>query len=77
MHLFKKIIWFFEKSIYWFFVGLLDNRFAILNRELEKILLINNKNSVSEITSALNMDMATDANKFFFKIHLKKNVTLF
>ncbi len=69
---------FFEKNIYWFLLGLLDNSYAILEKELEKILLLENKNNTIELASALNMDRLTDANKFFFKLHLSKgDVTSF
>ena len=61
---------FFEKDTYWFLLGLLDNRYAILEKELEKISLLENKNSTVELANALNMNQLTDANKFFFKIHL-------
>ena len=61
---------YFEKNTYWFLLGLLDNRFAILEKELEKILLLENKNDVVAIANALNMNRLVDANKFFFKIQL-------
>ena len=64
---------FFEKNTYWFLLGLLDNRYAILEKELEKILLLENKNDTVELANVLNMNQLTDANKFFFKLHLSKN----
>ena len=74
----KKHNLFFEKNTYWFLLGLLDNRFAILEKELEKILLLENKNDTVELSNALNMNQFTDANKFFFKIHLSRgDVTSF
>ena len=74
----KRYSLFFEKNTYWFLLGLLDNRFAILEKELEKILLLENKNDTVELSNALNMNQFTDANKFFFKIHLSRgNVTSF
>ena len=69
----KKYDLFFEKNTYWFLLGLLDNRYAILEKELEKILLLENKNDTVELTSVLNMDRLTEANKFFFKIHLSRS----
>ena len=66
----KKNGLFFEKNTYWFLLGLLDNRYAILEKELEKILLLENKNNTTELAGALNMNQLTDANKFFFKLHL-------
>ena len=64
---------FFEKNTYWFLLGLLDNRYAILEKELEKILLLENKNDTVELANVLNMNRLTDANKFFFKLHLSKD----
>ena len=64
---------FFEKSTYWFLLGLLDNRYAIFEKELEKVLLLEGKNDTFELANALNMNRLTDANKFFFKIHLSGN----
>ena len=61
---------FFEKNTYWFLLGLLDNKYAILEKELEKILLLENKNNLVELAAALNMNRLADANKFFFKLHL-------
>ncbi len=60
----------FEKNIYWFLLDLLDNRFAILNKELDKILLLNNKNSMDGLLGALSSEQPGNANKFFFKISL-------
>lgn len=69
---------FFEKNTYWFLLSVLDNRFAILNKELEKILLLENKNDTIELANALNMEQLAEANKFFFKIHLSRgNITSF
>ena len=64
---------FFEKNTYWFLLGLLDNRYAILEKELEKILLLENKNDTVELANVLNMNRLTDASKFFFKLHLSKD----
>ncbi|MDC0232845.1 hypothetical protein OAJ95_02830 [Pelagibacteraceae bacterium] len=61
---------FFEKNTYWFLLGLIDNRYALLEKELEKILLLENKNNPVELASALNINRLADANKFFFKLHL-------
>ena len=63
----------FEKDAYWFLLGLLDNRFAVLWKELEKLILLENKNDTAELARALNMDRLADANKFFFKIHLSRS----
>ena len=66
----------FEKNTYWFLLDLLDNRFAILNKELEKILFLDNKNNTSEISHILSGERSTAANKFFFKIYLnRKDIT--
>ena len=61
----------FEKNVYWFLLDLLENRFAILSKELEKVLLLNNKNNMDELVSALSSEQSTNANKFFFKISLR------
>ena len=66
----KKYNLFFEKNTYWFLLSVLDNRFAILNKELEKILLLENKNDTVGLANVLNMERLAEANKFFFKIHL-------
>ena len=63
----------FEKSVYWFLLDLLDNRFAILNKELEKIILLNNKNNMDELVGALSSEQPTSANKFFFKINVRRD----
>ncbi len=68
----KKYSLSFEKNSYWFLLSLLDNRFAILEKEIEKILLLEKKNDTVELANALNMNRLTDANKFFFKIHLSR-----
>jgi hypothetical protein len=69
---------FFEKNTYWFLLDLLDSRYAILEKELEKILLLENKNNTLELANVLNMNRLTDANKFFFKLRLNKaDVTSF
>lgn len=60
----------FEKKAYWLLLDLLDNRFSILNKELDKILLLNNINNLDELAGALSSEQSTDANKFFFKIGL-------
>ncbi|MBD1147763.1 hypothetical protein IDH28_02900 [Pelagibacterales bacterium SAG-MED31] len=62
----------FDNEIYWLLLDLLDNRFAILINELEKILLLDNKNDAVSLSSALDMDRLTSASKFFFKIHLAR-----
>ena len=63
----------FENSVYWLLLDLLDNRYAILIKELEKVLLLNNKVDMLEIANVLNIGRSTDANKFFFKIHLSRS----
>ncbi len=74
----KKHGLFFEKNTYWFLLDLLDSRYAILEKELEKILLLENKNNTLELANVLNMNRLTDANKFFFKLRLNKaDVTSF
>ena len=62
-----------EKNIYWLLLDILDNNFAILKNELEKLLLLDNKNDILSIENAFNINQSTDANKFFFKIHLSKS----
>ena len=52
---------------------MLDNRFAILNKELEKVLLLNNENDMDELVDALSSEKSTNANKFFFKINLRRD----
>ena len=47
---------FFEKNTYWFLLGLLDNRFAILENELEKVLLLENKNDNENVSLTLTND---------------------
>ena len=59
-----------EKNTYWYLLDFLENRFSILSKELEKILLLNNKDDIDKITNTINSEASTDANKFFFKIHL-------
>ena len=61
-----------EKKTYWFLLELLDNKFAILIKELEKIILLENINDTISIVSALNMEKSAEANKFFFKIYLSR-----
>ena len=62
----------FEKNTYWFLLDLLDNRYSILNKELDKILLLNDKNDMGGLASALSSEQSTSANKFFFKINLSR-----
>ena len=45
-----------------------------MNKELEKVLLLNNINDLAELTSALNPEKSAEANKFYFKISLNKEV---
>ena len=61
-----------ESNVYWFLLDLLDNRFSILNKELDKALLLNNINDIAELTSALSPVRSAEANKFYFKINLNK-----
>ena len=61
-----------ENNVYWFLLDLLDNRFSLLNKELEKVLLLNNINDLAELTSALSPEKSAEANKFYFKINLNK-----
>jgi len=60
----------FEKSAYWLLLDLLDNRFSILNKELDKILLLNDMNNISDLIGALSSEQSESANKLFFKIGL-------
>ena len=61
-----------ESNVYWVLLDLLDNRFSLLNKELEKVLLLNNINDLAELTSALSPEKTAEANKFYFKINLSK-----
>ena len=72
----KKHGLFFENSVYWFLLDLLDNRFSILNNELDKVLLLNDVNDIFALTSALNPEKSAEANKFFFKISLSKETIM-
>ena len=61
-----------EKSTYWFLLEFLDNKFAMLIKELEKIILLEDINDTVAIASALSMEKSTEANKFFFKVYLSR-----
>ena len=61
-----------ENNVYWFLLDLLDNRFSLLNKELDKVLLLNNINDLAELTNALSPEKSAEANKFYFKINLSK-----
>jgi len=61
-----------ESNVYWVLLDLLDNRFSLLNKELEKVLLLNNINDLAELTGALSPEKTAEANKFYFKINLSK-----
>ena len=61
-----------ESDVYWFLLDLLDNRFSILIKELEKVLLLNNINNVADLINVLSPEKSAEANKFYFKINLKK-----
>ena len=61
-----------ESNVYWLLLDLLDNRFSILNKELDKTLLLNNINDIAELTTALSPEKSAEANKFYFKISLNK-----
>lgn len=63
----------FEKNTYWLLLDLLDNKFPVLKNELDKVLLLNNKNNIAELGSALSISGSIDASKFFFKIHLNRS----
>ncbi len=63
----------FEKNVYWLLLDLLDNRFPILKKELEKVLLLDNKNNITQLGNALSVSRSIDASKFFFKIHLNRS----
>ena len=62
-----------HKDVYWLLLDLLDNKFSIIKKELDTLLLLDNINNISRLTSALNPEQSTDANKFFFKIHLSRD----
>lgn len=70
----KKHNLFFENNVYWFILDLLDNKFSVLSRELDKILLLENKNDVIVLSNALNKSHSTEANKLYFKIFLSRDV---
>ncbi len=59
-----------EKNTYWFLLDLLDNRFSVFNRDLEKLALMEMPNDTAQLSKALNSDRLTDISKFFFKAHL-------
>ena len=61
-----------DKNTYWFLLDLLDNRFPIFYKELEKLVLLEKPNDTDQLSSALNSDRLTDISKFFFKIHLSR-----
>ena len=65
-----------ENSVYWLLLDLLDNRFSLLNKELDKVLLLNNINDLAELTGALSPEKSAEANKFYFKINLNKEKIL-
>ena len=65
-----------ENNVYWFLLDLLDNKFSLLNKELEKVLLLNNINDLAELTSALSLEKTAEANKFYFKINLSKETVV-
>ena len=64
----------FEKHSYWLLLDLLSNKFSILQTELEKILLLKDRNDSFNISSALSIDQPGDGAGFFFKIHLKSAI---
>lgn len=61
-----------ENNAYWFLLDSLDNRFSILKQQLEKVVLLGNKNGPLEIANALGAKKSTEVNKFFFKISLSR-----
>ena len=63
----------FENSNYWFLLGLLSNSFAILKKELERILLLKDKNDKTKLAEALGVGHKINADRFFFKIHLSRS----
>ena len=65
-----------ENNVYWFLLGLLDNRFSILKQDLDKVLLLNNINDIAELASALSPEKSAEANKFYFKISLGKETII-
>ena len=65
----KKHDVYLKSDVYWFLLDLLNNRFSVLNKELEKVLLLNNINDLTELTSALSPEKSAEANKFYFKIN--------
>ena len=62
-----------DNDVFWLLLDLLDSSFSILNKELEKVMLLQNINDAHELTNALNPEQLTDANKFFFKMHMGRN----
>ena len=62
----------FDNNVYWFLLEVLDDRFSILSKELDKVLLLEDKNNAANLESALNAEKKTDANKFFFKVYLSR-----
>jgi len=63
-----------KNNVYWFLLEVLSVRFSILNNELEKILLLDNINDIAVLTNALIPEKSAEANKFYFKISLNKEV---
>ncbi len=63
----------FENNVYWFLLESLNDKYSILSNELDKILLLKNKNDISMLSSALDIEKLTEANKLFFKLNLNRS----
>ena len=63
-----------EKNIYWLLLDLLSSRFSILNKELEKVLLLNNINEIAGLINVISTEKSAEANKFYFKINMNKEI---
>ena len=60
----------FEKNIYWLLLDLLNNKFSLLIQELEKVLLLKDKNNANKLLDILSGDQSLVAGEFFFKLNL-------
>ena len=63
-----------EKNIYWLLLDLLSSRFSVLNKELEKVLLLNNINEMAGLINVISTEKSAEANKFYFKINMNKEI---
>ena len=57
-------------NIYWLLLDLLNNKFSLLIQELEKVLLLKDKNNANKLLDILSGDQSLVAGEFFFKLNL-------